>query len=658
MNIKKHVSNKISFVVAIVVVSVMALLFFIMNYNSTRILQDKSIRDMKVIAKDRASIVETYIEDCIDYLNGYYKASETRELLKDPDNPEKKQAAMDYTRLYCEGYSNIEGLYVAKWDTYVLAHINPDSIDKTFRDKEAAKELENMIKEHKMAFCTGIVQAPVTKKMVIPVYAPVYDFDGKAIGFTGAAFYSDMLAKKLTDLLEKGDDKCGYSLINADSKLYIFDDDSSLVGNPCKDPDLLYSLSHIGDGLSEDKTFSYEANDRIYCCYYMAKRNWIFIIKDSKENIFGVVKTVRTRMLIIFSIITFLMVLICRIVVERNMIPVKAINKAIERLKSNDFQSDPKIDLYCKREDEFGTIANAVKDLHIVLESQYELFQEVFEAQSVGTIVLSAEEENVILINHMAMNLFRLDKDFKEGLKITDIRQKFSEDENSHIKEQLDTIRDKNGEVVFEERIDQNDNSKITLLNHAKSVSLANGEKVIIISLTDITEQKNLENNLMILSETDFLTSICNRRSGEFRIEENIQKEEYGMFCLFDVDHFKYVNDTFGHAAGDALLIAIAKTMKKTFRTSDVLIRLGGDEFVIFALGISDPALGETVIKRFLNNISSMEVPELKGHKISISLGAVITTEYSDFSSMYAKADSLMYDCKKKDGNYYMFYNS
>ncbi len=72
---------------------------------------------------------------------------------------------------------------------------------------------------------------------------------------------------------------------------------------------------------------------------------------------------------------------------------------------------------------------------------------------------------------------------------------------------------------------------------------------------------------------------------------------------------------------------------------------------------IKDEKLGAKILERFLNNISSMEVPELNGHHISVSLGAVIVTGETDFSAMYEKADSLMYDCKKKQGISYMFYN-
>ena len=390
----------------------------------------------------------------------------------------------------------------------------------------------------------------------------------------------------------------------------------------------------------------------------MTDRDWVFVIRDSKNDIFGVINTVRIWLIIICLVITAVMVLVCMASVNRQMAPMKTINSSIERLKANDFTKDPLIDEYCAREDEFGTIATAVRELHSVLANQYELFVEMLESQSVGTLVLESQGENIVLINHMALELFDLEGTDRDKLRISDIRARFDDEENEHIKEQLDTVRDSDSEISFEERVNHEDGSQLVLLTHAKGVMLSNNLRVIIVSLTDITEQKKLEESLQILSETDFLTSICNRRSGEYRIDENMKKELFGMFCLFDVDKFKFVNDNYGHAAGDALLVGIAKTMQRTFRTSDILIRLGGDEFVVFATGIQDKDLGSRVLDRFMENMAAMDIPELQGHRITISLGAVIVTEPESFSSMYEKADSLMYNVKKKEGNAYIFFET
>ena len=654
--IKKRVSFKIAILVGIVEIIAMFLLFLVMNHNLTEILTAKAISDMDVIARDRAQLVESYINDCCDFLSGYSRATEIREVLENSSDSGCLKAAAEYTNRYAEGYNDIEGLYTAEWNTYVLTHINPDSVNQTFRDAKSAKALENLIKANTMPFCTGIVQAPVTKKMVIPVYAPVYDKSGNAIGFAGAAFFSDNLSDSLDKLTDSTSSHTGYALINADNNLYIFNDDPELVGTECTDPELLNAVVALSTGAIDSDSYDFSSDGYLTSCYYMFNRNWIFVIKDSNEDVFGVIRKVRLVILLICVFITLAMVFICVFSVEQQMKPLKVINTQIEKLKTGDYSHDNAIKKYRGREDEFGSISNAVAELHLVLENQYELFLDVFEAQTAGTLVTDAEDDNIIMVNDTALYLYGIDPSKKENITIQDIRDHFTEEELQNVFKKREEAKNSTEEITFESTVKHDDGSIVHILSHCKAVTLSNGETVVIFSIMDISARKMLEENLLILSETDALTSICNRRSGEKKIENLLSEGVTGVFCLFDVNKFKHVNDTYGHTAGDHVLIAIANTMKKTFRNSDVLMRLGGDEFVVFATNIESEDIATNVLNRFLNNISNIDLPEIAKEKITISLGAVLVSENEPFSQMYAKADSLMYDCKKKGGNAFIFY--
>lgn len=289
------------------------------------------------------------------------------------------------------------------------------------------------------------------------------------------------------------------------------------------------------------------------------------------------------------------------------------------------------------------------------LKIREEMTAEVVERQTVGTMVTDAKTAEILLVNKMALDLFDVKKDKKE-LNVMDFRCKFSEEGDKAFVSYLMELRDGKGEVEFEQSVYLNDETCIHILVNAKKIALSNDMNVIIYSFMNITDRKRLEEDLLILSETDYLTAICNRRSGEYKTEQILKNGGLGMFCLFDVDKFKSVNDNYGHTVGDNVLIAIAETMKKTFRSSDVLVRLGGDEFVVFADGIADRETGEKLVKRFLDNINSMEVEGLGDRKISVSLGVLMVPEPLSFEVMYSRADSLMYDCKAKPGNAYAFY--
>lgn len=650
----KKISIKIAIIIGLVEFLAMGLLFVAVNHSLTTTLANKAINDMNAIARDRAQIVENYIENCCDFVEGYSKTIEVRELLQNKTNPTAIKRLNELTSKYATGHIYMEGLYVAEWNTNVLFHINPDFKNQTFRPEVAAKALEEQIRSHGKVFCPGVVTSPVTGRMVIPVYAPVFDEKNDAIGFTGGAFYTNSLGEKLEQIT---DNKIGYALINAESKTYIFNDNPELVGQFCGDNQILDAILYLKNSQTHEKSFSFKTDEKVVSCYYIEERDWVFTIEDSNGNVFELIKSVRKMLIAACLFITLIMIIICASSVDYQTRPLRAITAQIDRLKANDFTHHEQIKEYCKRDDEFGTIANAVRELHSVLENQYQLFSELLEAQTVGTLVTDAEDNNVLLVNSKALELWGIDPSKKNRLRMEDVKDRFNEEEREKIAKVRELAKKSKEEIIYETYAIHEDGKKVYFFSHAKSATLSNGDNVIIFSFIDITAKKDLEESLLILSETDSLTSISNRRSGEYKVRQALSEGKRGMFCLFDANKFKFINDTFGHAVGDKVLIEIAKCMKKAFRTTDILIRLGGDEFVIFAPDIENQMVGQVVLDRFMKIIGEIEISELEGHKISISLGAVMIEGKETFEQMYTKADSLMYDCKKQGGNVYKFYN-
>ena len=111
--------------------------------------------------------------------------------------------------------------------------------------------------------------------------------------------------------------------------------------------------------------------------------------------------------------------------------------------------------------------------------------------------------------------------------------------------------------------------------------------------ITDITRQKVEEGRLVELARVDLLTGIANRMGFELRLEEAMARCRTSgtlmALTYLDIDHFKQVNDQFGHLVGDALLRAFAGKHSQYLRTSDSLARLGGDEFTVILGGLSRP---------------------------------------------------------------------
>lgn len=296
--------------------------------------------------------------------------------------------------------------------------------------------------------------------------------------------------------------------------------------------------------------------------------------------------------------------------------------------------------------------------LRAALENQNEIYTEILQLQDNGTMAIRIDDYQLMAINPAALKLFgfRDTKDFGG-----DIRRLIAKTVSSHKEEILNTIQNLQiGEApyVHEWAIQQPDGSLRHVLSHVKIAMLSNGCRIWLNSLTDITDKKKLENKLLRLSEMDALTGLYNRGSGERKIEKLLAARTKGMFCLFDVNKFKSVNDTFGHAVGDKVLVALADCLKQTFGENDIVMRLGGDEYAVYASGINDEASGEECILRFLKQVECIKIREMGDRKVSVSLGAVLCTGDTGtvFDEIYQKADSAMYLCKNGKDKHFHFY--
>ena len=179
----------------------------------------------------------------------------------------------------------------------------------------------------------------------------------------------------------------------------------------------------------------------------------------------------------------------------------------------------------------------------------------------------------------------------------------------------------------------------------------------IMMAFESIDEDRKRQEKLRRLSETDMMTGIRNRGSGEIQVRKAMAEGRKGMFCLMDADRFKSINDTYGHSVGDKVIIAIADCLKKTFRESDIVFRLGGDEFAVFSEGVTSEEIGRSIFNRLFRHIDMVKIPELKERKIEISVGAVFypATKEDSFEAMYQRADRGTYKSKKISGNMVTF---
>lgn len=165
-----------------------------------------------------------------------------------------------------------------------------------------------------------------------------------------------------------------------------------------------------------------------------------------------------------------------------------------------------------------------------------------------------------------------------------------------------------------------------------------------------------------IISEAqrDPLTGLLNRaalmRQLKLALREAEQSETALAVLFVDLDRFKFVNDTFGHEVGDALLINIAECIKANTRKNDFAARLGGDEFIVVLRGLKEAKSAATVANKLIKRISAPWEIQGKQVHVSASIGiSVFPTDGQDVATLTTAADHAMYQIKGSGKNHYTF---
>jgi len=173
----------------------------------------------------------------------------------------------------------------------------------------------------------------------------------------------------------------------------------------------------------------------------------------------------------------------------------------------------------------------------------------------------------------------------------------------------------------------------------------------------DVTQRKNLERELQRLATTDMLTGMANRRSFLEVAEAAFQRAREGhaplTLLMLDLDHFKTINDRFGHLEGDRVLAEFAQATKHQLRASDTVGRLGGEEFGLL-LPSTTPTEGADIATRILEAIRALELTDSNGqpYRITTSMGlGTLSPGDRSLHDLLDRADQALYLAKHRGRN-------
>jgi len=216
---------------------------------------------------------------------------------------------------------------------------------------------------------------------------------------------------------------------------------------------------------------------------------------------------------------------------------------------------------------------------------------------------------------------------------------------------------------VSEHRLNQKDGTYRWVLSRGIAVFDANNKPIRIAgSFTDITRHKELEQDLAQQAYYDPLTRMPNRllfTENLKRAFAHLQRDSHYLFAVLflDVDRFKYINDRFGHQAGDTLLAEFSHRLKTCLRPSDFLARVGGDEFNVLLDNLTDADEAVVIAERILKNLETPFTFSGTETVITTSIGIAYSSwNCSTSEDLVKAADSAMYQAKQAGKARYEIY--
>lgn len=161
-------------------------------------------------------------------------------------------------------------------------------------------------------------------------------------------------------------------------------------------------------------------------------------------------------------------------------------------------------------------------------------------------------------------------------------------------------------------------------------------------------------------AQFDALTGVYNKEHTQSAIDNFLNKRQTDTlhsFLILDIDKFKQVNDTYGHAAGDQILQHVGQFLKNEFRDDDIIGRIGGDEFVVFMKNISSRESSLKRVQDMVDHIRAARQPAIDGNVITFSVGvAFCPANGTHFDALYRNADKALYQTKQHGRNNFSVY--
>lgn len=289
---------------------------------------------------------------------------------------------------------------------------------------------------------------------------------------------------------------------------------------------------------------------------------------------------------------------------------------------------------------------------------QKRILQTILDAEH--SFVLVDDLENIFMLNKMLLDFFNVSSEKEFRKRYGCLLDQLIQLEDALRVEEIKKLssRKERFEKLYELIENCDESKRVVKLESPKTgiktffINLAKKDEFYILNLTDITKMEKLHQETMKKAFYDNLTGVYNRNKlqelGRKAIEEALKQKKPLTCLMFDIDHFKRVNDTYGHLVGDEVLKKFASLIASKVHQNDILSRWGGEEFVLL-LPNTNLQNAINIAENIRDTIASSEFEKVK--KITTSIGVTQLKEGDTPKTLIERCDEALYLAKKNGRN-------
>lgn len=505
-----------------------------------------------------------------------------------------------------------------------------------------------------------VVSEPLQNRLndrpIVVLTMPVRDHKGQVVGVMGGTvkLLSNALMSEVT--ASDGDDEGRVVITDAQGRLLAHDDARWLMRDAQTDPLLAEGIAHwqaMGRPV-EPAGFSLHAGNRIISMAGVPDADWMVMRSAPVDSVLSVLRAGGRRALVIGTLVALAGGLVLLLVTHFMLRPLRQLEQRAHRMRDGVTPDD---EGWPRALGEIGQLSRALhetlRERSAAAAANRELLSKLTALMDHAPLGIAfSQERRLVLVNGALERMLGYSAQELQGQPSTVLSPSVAD--AASLAHRINACFRAGRPFDEEVRMVRRDGTQFWGRLFGAPVNWHDPKASTVWTVEDVSHARSQREALSWVSTHDALTELVNRREFERRLNERLARPEADACCalFIDLDHFKAVNDTAGHATGDRMLVEVARRLQAQVRTTDTVARLGGDEFAVLLTACSrSDALH--IAEQMRTAIEDIRLPwHDQALQVGASFGIVkLSSDLPDLSAVMAAADAACYDAKRAGRN-------